>query len=344
MGLETNAPCVELSIVVPVYRSQDCLRALVHATISALAQSSVVDSYEIILVNDDSPDGSWKEIVSIASEYAVVRGLSLLKNFGQHNATMAGLKESRGRYVIIMDDDLQHPPSAIPDIVMRLQAGADVCYTVYRQRKHAAWKKIGSWINNAAATVLLGKPHELYLSSYKGLTRVVVDAITRYDGPFTYIDGLILDVTRNIDVLPVNHQDRLIGKGNYNIVRSVSLWLKMATSFSVLPLRIASVAGMVLGFLSAVFATVIVIRVLIYGAPSPGWASVIVAVLFMGSIQLMSIGLVGEYIGRAYLRMNNKPQFIVRERTQEAVSVSGVTQNDALSAGINQIKEPERLR
>lgn len=344
MDLETNASWVELSIVVPVYRSQDCLRALVRATTSALSQTMTAGSYEIILVNDDSPDDSWREIVSIASEYPAVRGLSLLKNFGQHNATMAGLKESRGRYVIIMDDDLQHPPGAIPDIVMRLQAGADVCYTVYQHRKHATWKKVGSWINNAAATVLLGKPHALYLSSYKGLTRVIVDAITRYDGPFTYIDGLILDVTRNIDVVPVEHQDRLVGEGNYNIVRSVSLWLKMATSFSVLPLRVASVAGMLFGLLSAVFAAAIVLRVLIYGAPSPGWASVFVAVLFMGSVQLMSIGLVGEYIGRAYLRMNNKPQFIVRERTPKPLDVSGEALIDALSTDLDREKEAERSR
>ncbi len=344
MAQDTNAALVELSVVVPVYRSQDCLRALIRATTSALDKSGAAGRYEIILVNDDSPDGSWNEIVSIASEDPAVRGLSLLKNFGQHNATMAGLKESRGLYIVIMDDDLQHPPLAIPDIVKRLQAGADVCYTVYKHRKHATWKKVGSWINNAAATVLLGKPHALYLSSYKGLTRVVVDAITRYDGPFTYIDGLILDVTRNVDVLPVEHQDRLVGEGNYNIVRSVSLWLKMATSFSVLPLRIASVAGMLFGLLSAGFAAVIVARVLIYGAPSPGWASVIVAVLFMGSIQLMSIGLVGEYIGRAYLRMNNKPQFVVRERTQKLVRISGEERRDSLSQDINQIKETERSR
>ncbi len=344
MSQDINTALVELSVVVPVYRSQDCLRALVWATTSVLSQSMTAGSYEIILVNDDSPDGSWKEIVSIASECPAVRGLSLLKNFGQHNATMAGLKESRGRYIVIMDDDLQHPPGAIPDIVMRLQAGADVCYTVYQHRKHATWKKVGSWINNAAATVLLGKPHALYLSSYKGLTRVVVDAITRYDGPFTYIDGLILDVTRNIDVLPVEHQDRLVGEGNYNIVRSVSLWLKMATSFSVLPLRIASVAGMLFGLLSAIFAAAIVLRVLFYGAPYPGWASVFVAVLFMGSVQLMSIGLVGEYIGRAYLRMNNKPQFVVRERTQALIRISGDEQSDSLSQDINQVKAAERLR
>jgi polyisoprenyl-phosphate glycosyltransferase len=317
MHNEPVSPPITLSIVVPVYKSQDCLKTLIDETISALSATDLAHSYEIILVNDDSPDGSWKEIKRIAAERPQVRGVSLLRNFGQHNATMAGLKDSRGRYVVIMDDDLQHPPAAIPKIVQQLRDGADVCYTIYRHRKHAAWKKLGSWINNAAATVLLGKPHALYLSSYKGLSRVVVDAVTRYDGPFTYIDGLILDVTRNINVLAVDHQDRLKGEGNYNLVRSISLWLKMATSFSVLPLRVASIAGMLLGIVAAGMAVYVVIRVLILGTPYPGWASVIVTVLLVGSMQLLGIGLVGEYIGRAYLRMNNKPQFIVRERTSD---------------------------
>lgn len=315
MATIAEAAVVDVSVVIPVYRSEACVRPLVESVTAALTQDGRRDRHEIILVNDCSPDGSWDEITSAARDYPAVRGLLLSKNFGQHNATMAGLRESRGTYVVIMDDDLQHPPEAIPEILARLRAGADVCYTTYRHRRHAAWKRVGSWINNAAATTLLGKPYGLYLSSFKGLTRVVIDAITQYDGPFTYLDGLILDVTRKIDVLAIEHRDRMAGKGNYNLIRSVSLWLKMATSFSVLPLRIASFAGMLFGLLSAVFASVIVIRVLVYGAPSPGWASVFVAVLFMGSVQLMSIGLVGEYIGRAYLRMNNKPQYVVRERT-----------------------------
>jgi polyisoprenyl-phosphate glycosyltransferase len=338
MHNDRTSPSIELSIVVPVYRSQDCLDTLISETISTLSRSDLVRSYEIILVNDDSPDGSWTEITRIANEYPQVRGISLLKNFGQHNATMAGLKESVGRYVVVMDDDLQHPPEAIPEIVERLRNGADVCYTIYRHRKHAAWKKLGSWINNAAATVLLGKPHALYLSSFKGLSRVVVDAVTRYDGPFTYIDGLILDVTRNIDVLPVDHQDRLVGEGNYNLVRSISLWLKMATSFSVLPLRVASIAGILLGIAAAGMAAYVVIRVLVLGTPYPGWASVIVTVLLVGSMQLLGIGLVGEYIGRAYLRMNNKPQFIVRERTVAKAKIT----DDSFASGSSQVVDTEQ--
>jgi polyisoprenyl-phosphate glycosyltransferase len=324
----------KISIVVPVYKSRDCLATLVAEIDRVMKQTQDRRRYELILVNDCSPDGSWAEIVRLAAIYPAVRGISLSRNFGQHNATMAGLCESVGHYVVIMDDDLQHPPSAIPALVERLRSGADVCYTTYVERKHALWKRVGSWINDVAATVLLGKPKGLYLSSFKGLNRIVVDAITRYDGPFTYIDGLVLDVTRNISVLPIEHQARFAGDGNYNLYRSISLWLKMATSFSILPLRIASLTGIFLGLLSASFAIFIAVRVLLLGSPHPGWASVFVAVLMVGCMQLLGIGLVGEYLGRAYLRMNDKPQYVVRTRTE--ISESASRENDDTRVGDDQ--------
>lgn len=332
--MDDNAKGVslEVSIVIPVYRSRDCLAPLVEALTAVLSDAIAVGGYEIILVNDDSPDDSWVEIARLAVAYRSIKGISLSRNFGQHNATMAGLRESSGRYVVVMDDDLQHPPSAIPDILTSLRSGADVCYTVYRDRKHALWKKFGSWVNDVAATVLLGKPRGLYLSSFKGLTRIVVDAVKTYDGPFTYLDGLILDVTRKIDVVTVNHGHRFAGEGNYGLVKSVSLWLKMATSFSILPLRLASLAGMLLGVAAAIVAGYIVIGSLVNGTTYPGWASIMVAVLVVGCMQLLGIGLIGEYMGRAYLRMNNKPQFVVRERTLAGAASNELTKNDGVSA------------
>ena len=323
---------LEVSIVIPVYRSRDCLAPLVEELTAVLSGTIAPGSYEVILVNDDSPDDSWMEIMRLAAAYPSVKGVSLSRNFGQHNATMAGLREAGGRFVVVMDDDLQHPPSAIPDILSRLRNGADVCYTVYRERKHALWKKFGSWVNDVAATVLLGKPRGLYLSSFKGLTRIVVDAVKTYDGPFTYLDGLILDVTRKIDVVTVEHGHRFAGEGNYGLGKSVSLWLKMATSFSILPLRLASIAGILLGLAAAVIAGYIVVGSLVSGTTFPGWTSIMVAVLVVGCMQLLGIGLIGEYMGRAYLRMNNKPQFVVRERTLSAVAANDLAKIDNSTA------------
>lgn len=304
-----------LSVVVPVYRSCECLAPLVARLEAAMDRAGLGSGgFEVVLVNDGSPDDSWSEIVRLSSNYPSVRGVSLSRNFGQHNAAMAGLRESRGRYVVVMDDDLQHPPEAVPAILQRLRDGADVCFTTYRDRQHAVWKTLGSRANDLFATWLLDKPRSLYLSSFKGMSRMVVEAICRYDGPFTYIDGLILDVTRNVESIEIQHTTRLAGKGNYNLRRSFSLWLRMVTSFSVLPLRMASLAGGLMGMLAAALACYLTVQVVRHGTPVPGWASMMVAILIVGSIQLIAIGVIGEYIGRAYIRLNNSPQYIIRSR------------------------------
>lgn len=309
---ESSAPAVAVSIVVPVYRSEAILPHLVAKVQECLAGSGL--SYELILVNDVSPDASWEVIKRLVGEYPFVRGVCLSKNVGQHNATMAGLAQVRGQAVIVMDDDLQHPPQAILQLVDSIRSGRDVCYTRYANRQHASWKKIGSWFNDRVATVLLNKPRGLYLSSFKAMHRRVADEVVKYDGPFAYVDGLILDITRDIDVLTIEHQARFSGEGNYNLRRSLSLWLKMATSFSVVPLRVATVLGLSITALSAIVGTAIIARKLAHPELASGWASLIVTILFVGGIQTFCLGLLGEYVGRAYLKINKKPQFVIREK------------------------------
>jgi len=226
------------------------------------------------------------------------------------------LGHARGEIVIIMDDDLQHPPEAILALVDAIRAGHDVSYTKYANRQHDLWKKIGSWFNDRVATVLLNKPAGLYLSSFKALHRRIVTEIVKYDGPYAYIDGIILDITRRITVVPIQHQTRFAGAGNYNLRRSVSLWLKMATSFSVLPLRIASIAGAAIAGMSGVLIIALIIRKLLHPETPAGWTSLAALTLFMGGIQLLCLGIIGEYVGRSYLRLNRKPQYIVRSITE----------------------------
>lgn len=301
-----------LSIVVPVYRSEAILPALVAQVETAAGSLNFEDSFELILVNDGSPDASWQRIVELADAYDFVRGVCLMKNFGQHNAIMAGLRASRGQIVVLMDDDLQHAPSDIARLVEALGRGADVCYTHYVDRQHAAWKRWGSWFNNVVATYLLKKPPGVYLSSFKAMRRGVVDEIVNYDGPFAYVDGLILDVTRSIVSVDIDHRQRLVGEGNYGLRRSVSLWLRMATSFSILPLRIASIFGFVLSAISLFLAAAAVLEKLLRPETPPGWASIMAAVLFVGGCQLLCLGVLGEYLGRAYLKLNRKPQYAIR--------------------------------
>jgi undecaprenyl-phosphate 4-deoxy-4-formamido-L-arabinose transferase len=310
-----NDPGCKLSIVVPVYRSALILPRLVEQIQLAMKKEGWIDNFELLLVNDDSPDNSWEVISSLAQTYPFVKGLSLRRNFGQHNAVMAGLNHVRGEFVVLMDDDLQHPPHAIGDLVRALAKGYDVCYTNYINRQHRLWKKLGSQFNDWVATHLLGKPKGIYLSSFKGLRRDVVREVIRYDGPYAYVDGLILDVTRSITTIDIEHQMRHEGDGNYNLRRSISLWLRMATSFSVMPLRLATYAGFALGAMSLIMIGFIIVQKMLYPELPRGWASLIATILFIGGIQTLCIGMIGEYLGRTYLKLNRKPQFIVGRTT-----------------------------
>lgn len=304
-----------LSIVVPVYRSATILPQLVEQIHSEMYREGISENFELLLINDASPDNSWEVIRALADTYSFVKGISLRRNFGQHNAIMAGLNHVCGEIVVLMDDDLQHPPRAIGDMLRALGNGYDVCYTNYLNRRHAAWKRLGSKFNNWVATHLLGKPKELYLSSFKAMNREVVYEIIKYDGPYAYIDGLILDVTRSITSIDIEHQSRREGEGNYNFRRSLSLWMKMATSFSVLPLRIATYTGFILAALSSVMIVFVILEKIIHPELPAGWTSLMATILFIGGIQTLCIGMVGEYLGRTYLKLNYKPQFVVGATT-----------------------------
>lgn len=314
MAKHTDTAC-KLSIVVPVYRSAAILPQLVEQIHAEMLKEGLADRFELLLVNDASPDTSWQVIRSLAQSHPFVKGISLRRNFGQHNAIMAGLNHVSGEFIVLMDDDLQHPPHAIGDMVRALDEGYDVCYTNYVNRQHALWKKLGSQFNDWVATRLLGKPKGLYLSSFKGLRKEVAREVIRYDGPYAYVDGLILDVTRSITTINIEHQERHEGEGNYNLSRSISLWMKMATSFSVLPLRLATYAGFALAALSLVMIVFIVAQKMLHPEFPRGWASLIATILFIGGIQTLCIGMIGEYLGRTYLKLNRKPQFVVGSTT-----------------------------
>lgn len=312
---------LKLSIVVPVYRSATILPVLVQQIQQVMIKEGLPGAFEIILVNDAGPDNSWYVIQSLAATHDFVRGINLRKNAGQHNAIMAGLNHVRGRIVAIMDDDLQHPPSALGDIMRALENGHDVCYTKYLHRKHALWKQVGSRFNDYVATLLLDKPKGIYLSSFKAMRREIVEEIIKYDGPYTYIDGLILDVTRSITSVNIPHQARYEGESNYGLRRLLSLWLKMATSFSIIPLRFATYAGFALAAVSLFMVVFVIVAKILHPDFAPGWASLIAVILFIGGVQTLCIGMIGEYLGRTYLKLNRRRQFVIGNKTwQEADS------------------------
>ena len=306
-----------ISIVIPVYRSETILPRLVERIHDEMIKENLSEQFEILLINDCSPDESWSVISTLATKHPFVRGVNLRRNTGQHNAIMAGLNLVRGEFVVMMDDDLQHPPSELGDMVRALQSGYDVCYTRYINRQHVMWKKWGSNFNDWVATRLLDKPKGLYLSSFKAIRRVIAQEITKYDGPYAYVDGLILDVTHSITVIDIPHQARDEGESNYTFSRLLSLWMKMATSFSVTPLRMATYLGFALAALSMIMIIFIVAQKIMNPELASGWTSLIATVLFIGGIQTLCIGMIGEYLGRTYLKLNGKPQFTIGALTWE---------------------------
>jgi undecaprenyl-phosphate 4-deoxy-4-formamido-L-arabinose transferase len=306
---------IELSIVVPVYNSMDCLDALVARLTEVFRATG--RSYEIILVNDGSLDRSWLKIVDLAGRHQGLRGVNLRRNFGQDNAIMAGLKRTRGRAVIIMDDDLQHDPADAGKLLQKLDEEYDVCYARFPVKRQARWKNLGSWINDRVATLFLNKPKHIYLSPYKAIAGDVARTITEYEGPYPYVDGLLFRVTQNITQVEVTHHGRYAGRGNYTLRKSISVWLNLATSFSLTPLRFATYLGFGFASLGLVMAAYFVALKLLGSNAPLGWASTMVAILVLGGVQLACLGVIGEYVGRVLLHVNKRPQYVVKETVEK---------------------------
>jgi len=306
---------MDLSIVIPVYNSERIVPELVRRIAQAMASARPAPGYEVILVNDGSPDRSWRMIEQACDAYPAVRGIDLRINTGQHNAIMAGLRAASGAVIVVMDDDLQHAPEDIGKLRAKIGEGYDLCYAAFRQPRHALWKTAGSAFRDLTVHALLGVPRGIRISSFKAMTADIVREITRYEGPFPYVDGLALMVTRSVANVELEHYPRLDGTGHYSLRQSVSLWAKVAMNFSVVPLRVASWLGLgfaALGFLFAVY--LVVQQLLFQRIPVPGWASLAIAILIVGGVQLLALGAIGEYLGRAYLHMTAKPQYVIKSK------------------------------
>jgi undecaprenyl-phosphate 4-deoxy-4-formamido-L-arabinose transferase len=312
-----DAPApVGLSIVVPVYRGAATVGLLVEA-LSALRPEG---GLEIVLVNDGSPDNSGEVCRALQQSATVpLTYIEHARNFGEHNAVMTGLRHARGSYVITMDDDLQNPPEEVIKLYDHARKGGwDVVYTRYAVKEHEGWRNLGSRFANKVADLLLDKPKGLYLSSFRCMSAMAVREVAKYRGPYPYVDGLLMQVTQRLDSIEVKHLPRAEGRSNYTIKRLVLLWLNLATNFSVLPLRLAILAGVLMGFLGILGALLVIIEALIGVTPS-GWASMMTVTLLIAGVQFLILGVLGEYVGRAFLSANGKPQGVVREARGPAV-------------------------
>ena len=301
---------IGLSIVVPVYRGSATVGKLVDA-LSALRPEG---GLEVILVNDGSPDDSGEVCQALLGTATIpLTYIEHARNYGEHNAVMTGLRHARGAYVITMDDDLQNPPEEVVKLYDHARLGEwDVVYTRYAVKQHEGWRNLGSYFANRVADNLLDKPKGLYLSSFRCMSALVVQAVTRYAGPYPYVDGLIMQVTQRIDSIEVRHLPRIEGRSNYNLRRLVRLWLNLATSFSLAPLRLATLAGALMAFVGILGAIATMVEAFMTQDTPSGWASLMVVVMLVGGVQSMILGILGEYVGRTFLSANGKPQGTVR--------------------------------
>ncbi len=301
---------MKLSIVVPVY----CGGATVPELVRRLGEELRARyDLEIVLVDDGSPDDSAEVCRGLAAAYPWVKVLCLSRNFSEHNAVMAGLNHATGDAVVIMDDDLQNPPSEVIKLVEALREGHDVVYSRYEKKQHNWFRNLGSVLNDRVANVMLKKPKGLYLCSFKAINRFVVDRVVTFDGPFPYIDGLVLRVTRRIGVVTVVHEERQVGRSGYTLRKLIALWVNMFTSFSILPLRFASLLGLIVAAVGMLLAVGFAIERARNPQLPVGWASIGVSMMVLAGVQLFALGMLGEYLGRMFLKVGGEPQFIVRE-------------------------------
>jgi undecaprenyl-phosphate 4-deoxy-4-formamido-L-arabinose transferase len=302
-------PDPDVSVVVPVYRSEATLRPLLERLCSVLKGAG--EDFEVVFVDDGSDDSSWQVLEQLQGEDPCVVAIQLMRNYGQHNALMAGFRRARGRVVVTMDDDLQHPPEEVPKLLGALRGrGLDLVYGSYDEKRHRPWRNLGS----ALVTGFYRRVFrcDVTITSFRAIRRELLATIFPYNLNFTFIDGLLAWNTRRIGEVPVAHQPRAHGRSGYSLWKLALLAMNLFTNFSLLPLQLVSGCGVLtagLGLLTALYYLVQYFRdnILV-----PGYASIIIAILVLGGAQLLALGIMGEYLGRLHLNVNRKPQYFER--------------------------------
>lgn len=307
----------KISFVIPCYRSEQTLRGVVGEIRDMVDQLKSYE-WELILINDCSPDDTWRVIRELHQEDAAhIHGVNLAKNFGQHAALMAGFRYATGDMVVCLDDDGQTPADEADKLIGQLEAGSDVVYARYEHKKHSAFRNFGSWVNEQMARFLLGKPKELYVSSYFAAKRFVIDDMIRYENSYPYVIGLVLRATKNISNVMVCHRERETGTSGYTMKKLLGLWFNGFTAFSIQPLRIATVVGGLCAGAGFLYGIYTIIKRLINPDVPMGFSSLMAVLVFIGGMIMLMLGLIGEYIGRIYISMNNSPQYVVKETTED---------------------------
>lgn len=302
----------KLSFVIPCYRSQDTITNVVERVIATVEQDKRYD-YEIICINDCSPDNTLSVLRKLA-ENKRIKVLDFSKNFGQHSALMAGFNHVTGDIIVCLDDDGESPPEEMFRLIDKLDEGYDLVSAKYVDESRSFVRTIGTKVSFAMSHYLIGRPKDVDLNSFYVFRRYIADEIIKYKNAYPFVHGLILRVSRNMANVEMKRADRLAGESGYNFKRLLSLWMNGFTAFSEKPLQIASVIGFISAFIGFVYAIFIVLRRIFVPEIAVGYSSIMAAILFFSGLIMLFLGLLGEYIGRIYICINNAPQYAIREK------------------------------
>lgn len=307
----------KISFIIPCYNSELFIENTIGELQEAINQDFSDYEIEIILINDSSKDNTEAKIEELSKKNKNIIAIDMAKNFGQHSAIFAGLSQAKGDIIICLDDDGQTPPKEAKKLVDALDEEIDVVYAKYKNKKHSGFRNFGSKVNDYMAHSLINKPNDLFISSYFAIKKYIKDEILRYTNPYPYLEGLVLRTTNKIKNVEVNHRERKIGKSNYTFRKLLHLWVNGFTSFSGKPLRLA----IVFAFIFTVSAILITLAIVINKIKNPsvplGWSSTMVVILIVGAALSFILGLIGEYISRIYISINNSPQYVIRKVTKK---------------------------
>lgn len=300
-----------LSFVIPCYRSEHTI-TLVVDEIRATVKAHPDYDYEIILVNDSSPDNVWLVIKKLAENDSKIKGICLAKNFGQHSALMAGYAQATGELVISLDDDGQTPASETFKLVDKINEGYDVVYGYFAHGHKHILRRLGTFINKKMAEALIDQPRPLQTTSFFIAKKYIINEIVHYKNPYPYISGLIFRTTKKLGNIEVTHKSRIEGQSGYTIAKLFSLWVNGFTAFSIKPLRIATLAGLFCAAAGLLGALYIIVQKFFHPNILIGYTSIMAAMLIIGGMIMFILGLIGEYVGRIYISLNAAPQYIIR--------------------------------
>jgi glycosyltransferase involved in cell wall biosynthesis len=303
-----------ISVIVPVYNSEKTLAELVERLEPVLKGCQT--PYELILVNDGSRDRSWAAIQSLSQSYGWVRGVNLMRNYGQHNALLCGLRAAGYATSVTIDDDLQHPPEEIPRLLARLAEGDDVVYGTPIKQAHTLWRNLASTITRLALQGAMGIENARKVSAFRALRTQIRGAFDSYQSPFVILDLLLTWGTTRFSCVPIRHEARQRGVSNYNFSKLIVLGINMLTSFTVLPLQLASLMGFAFAVFGLLVLLYVIVRFILAGGSVPGFPFLASIIAIFSGVQLFALGIIGEYLARMHFRIMDKPTYVIREETE----------------------------